>query len=98
MIRYRDISVILTRQISVCAFVLDGRRTEVGPGDDLVDVEGSMIAAIVVVWVDMDNLVPCLSQSACRSENRKEIQRGERRTQQGLKTGGRFQGGRRPSP
>ena len=98
MIRYGDKSVPLTRQIFVCPFVLDGRRTEVGPGDDLVDAEGSVIAAIVVVWVDMDDLVSCLSQSACRSEHRKEIQRDERRTRRGLKTEGRFQGGRRPSP
>lgn len=97
MIRYRNIFVLLTRQIFVRAFVFDG-RTGVGPGNDLVDVEGSMIAAIVVVWVNMDDLVPCLSQSACRSEHRKGIQRDEIRTQQGLKTGGRFQGGRRPSP
>jgi len=71
VIRYRNVFVPLTRQIFVRAFVHDGRRTEVGPGNDLVDVEGSMIAAIVVVWVDMDDLVSCFSQSACRSEHRK---------------------------
>jgi hypothetical protein len=73
VIRYRNESIPLARQIFVCTFVLGGRSTEVGPGDDLVDVEGSVIATIVVVWVDMDDLIPCLSQTTWRNENREEI-------------------------
>ena len=69
MIRYGDKSVPLASQIFVCVFV---PGTEVGPGDDFVDVEGGVVAAIVVVRIDVDDLVACLCQRACGGEYRKK--------------------------
>lgn len=66
VVGYGDKSVTLSCQVFACGLVLDGRRTEVGPGDDLVDVEGGMVAAVVVVWIDMGDLVSRLCQCACR--------------------------------
>jgi len=41
----------------ICTLSPDGSGTEVGPGDDLVNAEGGVVTAIVVVRVHMDDLV-----------------------------------------
>lgn len=51
-----------------------GTRTQVSPGNNLIGVEGGVIAAVVVIRVGMSDLVPCLCQRAFLGEYRQRFE------------------------